>query len=857
METTDMQTIIIDFRKNTMVPLPHYTQYHANKLKFIVKDNGVDADLSNIDKVIVSIRRADGVITQRSLQAEGNEITYDIGDEEQKVIGYAGLTLHFLKMENVLFSKRLNVYFGEPCDTERHDHSILQELFIEVREVENVVTEANGDACEKANGIDEVVSMMSEVDNKTNRQVNSAESIMAFNSISPDEDGHVIIDMDLSEFVTRQEVEEEKDAILSQITDQSVNVKEYGAIGDGVFRKIKDVNPSITLAEVKELDPDANLDNSIDWYGIQKAIQLNNSIKIQGSFIIDRPLMIDKYHFSMVGTSNFATITNIGIGLPAIILGKNRSKLIEGTKLFNLRVFGTTRENEMSGHGIEVRMAANVFMSNCDFIGHGGNGLFSGVNHDFYISRLVNCRFEMNKDNGVLIEHYYAYQKNNISFIGCRAQNNGRNEMGQLLYQLGQTTTTYGHGIKISGTAIFIGAGTCCEGNSGSGVYLGGDSPERLMIGIQISGCYFEPNLLTDIYIANNANIFDGFISGNYPGADYINKSQLGHQYIENLYNLSSNTFIDSFGGNKNLEDIKSSTSLFTGGEFDTKGTYNTNDTMYDKIFGDGIKLDKNKNSFLGNNVIFVPGLIKMQVDYYWNKVNTSSLLIGLYMKDYDSNPIWNKTLPDSKVSDYSELSRDVNESDTILYFDDLTGWSVAGGNTLVFYDTVLSNGYAVGVEYSNNYLSASSIASIDVANKRVYLNSPINKTISSGTVCALTNDTGTGAFLPPEYFNIITTSNSKLETNNLVIDTFKLRHAKFIRYVCPYIILNGAAHINDYVALRRVRIKEMDSLSQKGSTANRPSESLVVGKQYFDTTLNKPVWWNGTIWKDANGNTV
>ncbi|OZI13481.1 hypothetical protein CEW92_01210 [Bacillaceae bacterium SAS-127] len=246
-----------------------------------------------------------------------------------------------------------------------------------------------------------------------------------------------------------------------------------------------------------------------------------------------------------------------------------------------------------------------------------------------------------------------------------------------------------------------------------------------------------------------------------------------------------------------------------------------------------------------------------MQVDYYWNKVNASSLLIGLYTKDYDSNPIWNKTLPASKVSEYSKLTRGVNESDTILYFDDLTGWNTAGGNTLVFYDTVLSNGYAVGVEYSNNYLSASSIASIDVANKRVYLNSPINKTISSGTVCALTNDTGTGAFLPPEYFNIITTSNSKLETNNLVIDTSKLRHAKFIRYVCPYILLNGATHINDYVALRRVRIKEMDSLSQKGSTANRPSESLVVGKQYFDTTLNKPVWWNGTVWKDANGNTV
>jgi len=40
------------------------------------------------------------------------------------------------------------------------------------------------------------------------------------------------------------------------------------------------------------------------------------------------------------------------------------------------------------------------------------------------------------------------------------------------------------------------------------------------------------------------------------------------------------------------------------------------------------------------------------------------------------------------------------------------------------------------------------------------------------------------------------------------------------------------------------------------GTTANRPTVST-VGFQYFDTTLQKPIWWGGSAWKDATGATV
>lgn len=42
----------------------------------------------------------------------------------------------------------------------------------------------------------------------------------------------------------------------------------------------------------------------------------------------------------------------------------------------------------------------------------------------------------------------------------------------------------------------------------------------------------------------------------------------------------------------------------------------------------------------------------------------------------------------------------------------------------------------------------------------------------------------------------------------------------------------------------------------RSGASSNRP-EPKFIGERYFDTTLNKPLWWSGTDWVDANGTTV
>ena len=42
-----------------------------------------------------------------------------------------------------------------------------------------------------------------------------------------------------------------------------------------------------------------------------------------------------------------------------------------------------------------------------------------------------------------------------------------------------------------------------------------------------------------------------------------------------------------------------------------------------------------------------------------------------------------------------------------------------------------------------------------------------------------------------------------------------------------------------------------------RGTTENRPTTNLFVGLQYFDTTLNKPIWYKGNGWVDSTGTSV
>ena len=52
------------------------------------------------------------------------------------------------------------------------------------------------------------------------------------------------------------------------------------------------------------------------------------------------------------------------------------------------------------------------------------------------------------------------------------------------------------------------------------------------------------------------------------------------------------------------------------------------------------------------------------------------------------------------------------------------------------------------------------------------------------------------------------------------------------------------------------LQILDDAQLITSGVTGDRPA-SPVVGFNYFDTTITKPIWYDGTGWVDATGTTV
>lgn len=44
--------------------------------------------------------------------------------------------------------------------------------------------------------------------------------------------------------------------------------------------------------------------------------------------------------------------------------------------------------------------------------------------------------------------------------------------------------------------------------------------------------------------------------------------------------------------------------------------------------------------------------------------------------------------------------------------------------------------------------------------------------------------------------------------------------------------------------------------VTMHGVTGSRPT-SPVTGQFYYDTTIDRPIWWNGSNWKNAAGTTV
>ena len=69
--------------------------------------------------------------------------------------------------------------------------------------------------------------------------------------------------------------------------------------------------------------------------------------------------------------------------------------------------------------------------------------------------------------------------------------------------------------------------------------------------------------------------------------------------------------------------------------------------------------------------------------------------------------------------------------------------------------------------------------------------------------------------------------------------------------------------YTDEYSNVLRLYFNQLDNFNRAilnpsfGITANRPTFGLLIGQNYFDTTLNIPIWYNGSNWVNASGTTV
>lgn len=73
--------------------------------------------------------------------------------------------------------------------------------------------------------------------------------------------------------------------------------------------------------------------------------------------------------------------------------------------------------------------------------------------------------------------------------------------------------------------------------------------------------------------------------------------------------------------------------------------------------------------------------------------------------------------------------------------------------------------------------------------------------------------------------------------------------------------------YFDQFSNVLRLYFNQIDNFTQAaalplyGTTAERPLQSvqapLPIGQIYYDTTIDRPIWWNGTVWKNASGTTV
>lgn len=142
-----------------------------------------------------------------------------------------------------------------------------------------------------------------------------------------------------------------------------------------------------------------------------------------------------------------------------------------------------------------------------------------------------------------------------------------------------------------------------------------------------------------------------------------------------------------------------------------------------------------------------------------------------------------------------------------------------------------------------------------------------INLNITSNNILDSTTENisfiARGIKLDRNFLGINNKFNINREDTNLISS---IRNNTLVKDIVKYIdyedipTLNMVANLGG-VSIEYIKGKPVISgdmyVSKMGTTQERPANIINKGFQYFDTTINKPIFWDGSKWIDATGATV
>lgn len=115
-------------------------------------------------------------------------------------------------------------------------------------------------------------------------------------------------------------------------------------------------------------------------------------------------------------------------------------------------------------------------------------------------------------------------------------------------------------------------------------------------------------------------------------------------------------------------------------------------------------------------------------------------------------------------------------------------------------------------------------------------------------------------------YNHVYVTWKGTVALTRAAVPLFIRRHGLYITYddgggLITDCFTGEDSETNNEEFIKDIHWKKInDYIPKSGTSENRPDDNTInipSGFEYFDTTIGKPIWWNGANWVDVNGNEI